>query len=116
MSDLTDHVVGRCLDQHPEQGKAYALDPVTHHDVEVMRRTLDAAERAMDCEGVPEEARRRVVNQVVWGEPEGLVDVHARVREQILAAFDLLAELVESWEAIAAAAAGPARRDEEPTT
>ncbi|MGW9031488.1 hypothetical protein ACWGQ5_47240 [Streptomyces sp. NPDC055722] len=43
MSDLTDHVVGRYLDQHPEQGKAYALDPVTHHDVEVMRWTRPSA-------------------------------------------------------------------------
>lgn len=115
MSDFTDRTVSRYLEQDPERRKTYALDPQAHHEIELLRRTLDATERAMTDEGVTEDVRRRVVNRVVWGEPEGLVDVHAQFRAQVLAAYDLPAQLVESWEAIAAAAAGPVRPDEEQT-
>ncbi|MGW9029904.1 hypothetical protein ACWGQ5_38535 [Streptomyces sp. NPDC055722] len=48
------------------------------------------------------------MNSAIWGDPEGLVE-HARVREQVLAAYNLPAHLVESWEAIHAAAVGPVR-------
>ncbi|MGW9031487.1 hypothetical protein ACWGQ5_47235 [Streptomyces sp. NPDC055722] len=53
------------------------------------------------------------MNQVVWGEPEPPGGRAARVREQVLAAFDLPAELVKSWEAIAAAAAAPESSEEQ---
>jgi hypothetical protein len=49
--------------------------------VETLRKTLGMVERALIDEGVPEETRRRVLNRAVWGEPEGRVDVHARMRD-----------------------------------
>lgn len=113
MSDFTDRALGRYLDQQPGIRQALIEDPVQHAQTELMRRMLDATDRAMADEGVPEEVRRRVVNRVVWGEPEGFVDVHARIREQVLAAYDLPPDLTEAWEAIHSA--GPVRPDEEPT-
>lgn len=103
MSDFTDATIGRYVDQNAEQRKAYALDPAAHMRVEALRQTLDAVERAMAYEDIPEETRRRVINRVVWGEPEGYVDARARVREQVLAAYDLPTELTDAWKAIHAA-------------
>lgn len=114
MSDFTDATIGRYVDQTPEQRKAYMLDPAAHMRIETLRQTLDAVERAMAYEDIPEEARRRVINRVVWGEPEGYVDVRARVREQVLAAYDLPTELTDAWKAIRDGA-GPVHPDEEPT-
>lgn len=113
MSEFTDDTVGRYIGQDPEQRKEYALDPAAHMRIEVLRQTLDAVERAMTYEDVPEESRRRVINRVVWGEPEGRVDVHAQmagVREQMLAA-DLAPEFAQAWEAFPSA--GTASREEE---
>jgi len=81
MSDFTDDTFGRYLDQQPGMREALHTDPVQHAQAELMRQMLDGAERAMTDEGVPEKARRRVVNRIVWGEPEGLIDVHAQRRE-----------------------------------
>lgn len=100
MSDFTDDLLGRYLDQQPGMRQALLEDPVQHAQTELMRRTLAAAERGMTDEGIPPEVRRRVVNRIVWGEPEGLVDVRARVREQVIAAYDLPAEMVEGWKAV----------------
>lgn len=103
MSESTDRTLGRWLDQQPGMRQALLEDPVQHAQSELMRRTLDAADRAMADEDVPEEVRRRVVNRVVWGEPEGLVDVHAqmdRIRKEVLATFDLPLDLTEAWAAI----------------
>lgn len=99
MSEFTDEVLGRYLDQQPGMRQALLEDPVQHAQTELMRRTLAAVERGMTDEGIPPEVRCRVVNRIVWGEPEGLVDVHARVREQVIAAYDLPAEMVEDWKA-----------------
>ena len=82
MSDFTDDTLGRYLDRQPGMREALLTDPFQHAQTELMRQLLDGAERAMADEGVPDEARRRVVNRVVWGEPEGLVDVHAQRREK----------------------------------
>lgn len=103
MSESTDRSFGRWLDQQPGMRQALLEDPVQHAQTELMRRTLDATDRAMADEGVPEETRRRVVNRIVWGEPEGLVDVHAKIRNQVLALYDLPSDLTEAWAAIHAA-------------
>ena len=119
MSEFTDATIGRYVDQDPEQRKAYMLDPAVHLQTEVLRQTLDAVERAMAYEDVPEEARRRVINRVVWGEPEGLVDRHARVRldrEELLGAYDLLSSLAGPLGPIHDPSAGPVRPDEEAAT
>ncbi|HEY6114639.1 MAG TPA: hypothetical protein VI172_01660 [Candidatus Dormibacteraeota bacterium] len=116
MSETTDRVLGRYLDQQPGMREALLNDPVQHAQTELMRRTLDAVDRAMADEGVPDDVRRRVVNRVVWGEPEGLVDVHAQIdwaRQQVAAAYDLPPDLTSAWEATHGA--GPVRPDEEPT-
>lgn len=87
MSEYTDDSLNRYLDQQPGMRKALLTDPVQHMQAEVLRQTLAAVNRAMADEGVSEEARRRVLNRVVWGEPEGRADVHARVREQAITAY-----------------------------
>jgi hypothetical protein len=99
VSDFVDEALGRYLDQQPGMREAFHTDPLQHAQVKWMRQTLAAAERAMADEGVPDEARRRVINRIVWGEPEGRVDVHARMREQVLAAYDLPTELTDAWAA-----------------
>lgn len=116
MSEFTDDTLGRYLAQQPGMRQALLTDPVQHMQAEALRQTLAMVERALADEGVPDDARRRVVNRVVWGEPEGRVDFHARVREtraQILAAYDLPTELTDAWAANHAQSAGPVRPDEE---
>lgn len=102
MSNYSDDTLGRYLDQNPTMRQACLEDPVQHAQVESTRRTLDAADRAMADEGIPGEVRRRVVNRMVWGEPEGRVDVHARMREQAIAAYGLPASLTDAdaWAAV----------------
>ena len=78
MSDYSDDTLDRYLAGSAEARRAYLEDPIQHAQVELQRQLLDAAERAMTDEGVPEDARHRVVNRIVWGDPEGLVDVHAQ--------------------------------------
>jgi hypothetical protein len=116
MSEFTDDTLNRYLSQQPGMREALRNDPGQHMQAEALRRTLDMVERAMIDEGMPVEVRRRVVNRVIWGEPEGFVDVRARVREQVLAAYDLPVELTDAWKAIHEESAGPVRPDEEPTT
>lgn len=101
MSEFTDATIGHYIDQQPGLRETLLHDVVQHRQAEQLRQTLAAVERAMADEGVPDEARRRVINRVVWGEPEGHVDVHAQmasVRKQMLAA-DLSPEFVQAWEA-----------------
>lgn len=87
MSEFTDGTLGRYLDQQPGMRDALLTDPVQHMQAEALRQTLSMVERALIDEGVPDDVRRRVVNRVVWGEPEGSVDAHARVREEMIAAY-----------------------------
>lgn len=85
MSQHTDDVLSRYLDQQPGMRRALLEDPVQCAQTEVMRRMLVAMERAMADEGVNEEARQRVVNRVIWGEPDGLRDTHAEMRSRVAA-------------------------------
>lgn len=114
MSDFTDAAIGRYVGQDPERRKAYALDPAAHMRIEALRQTLDAVERAMADEGVTEKARRRVINRVVWGEPEGLVDVYGQMDRTRKAMAESMVMSVEAWRDLAGLA-GPVRPDEEPT-
>ncbi|MEW2420455.1 hypothetical protein AB0911_07915 [Streptomyces nigra] len=118
MSEFTDDTVNRYLSQQPGMREALLSDPVQHMQAEALRQTLGMVERALTDEGVPDDVRRRVVNRVVWGEPEGRIDFHARVREtreQVLAAYDLPTELTDAWHANHSVSADPVRPDEEPT-
>jgi hypothetical protein len=114
MSEFTDDALGRYLNQQPGRRQALLHDPAQHMQVEALRRTLCMVERAMIEEGLPDDVQRRVVNRVVWGEPEGYVDVRARVQEQVLAAYDLPTELTDEWKALHNNA-GPVRPGEETT-
>lgn len=112
MSEYTDNTLSRYLDQQPGMRQALLHDPAQHMQVEALRRTLSMVERALADEGLPDDVQRRVVNRVVWGEPEGYVDVRARVQEQVLAAYDLPTELTDAWKTIHASVS-PVRPDEE---
>jgi hypothetical protein len=115
MSDFTDEALGRYLDQQSGMREALLHDPVQHAQIEALRQTLTLTERALADEGIPEDVRRRVVNRVVWGEPEGLVDVRAQfdaIRKQMLK-MDLPPDLARAWWALDTT--GPVRPDEEPT-
>jgi hypothetical protein len=71
MSELTDSIVKRYLDQTPERGDAFRDSPMFHAQVTWTRDVLDLMERAMGREGVPPGARLRILNAVVFGDPEG---------------------------------------------
>lgn len=91
MSEFINETLGRYLAQQPGMRQALLTDPVQNMQAEALRQTLNMVERALADEGVPDDVRRRVVNRVVWGEPEGSVDVHARMhreRELLLTTFD----------------------------
>lgn len=91
MSEFVDDILGRYLDQQAGMRAALLNDPMQHMQAEALRQTLTMVERALIDEGVSEDVRRRVINRVVWGEPEGHVDVHARMRrerELLLTSFD----------------------------
>jgi hypothetical protein len=90
MSDYSDDSLDRYLDGNAEAKRAYLEDPIQHAQIELQRQALDAADRAMASEGIPEDVRNRVVNRIVWGEPEGLVDVHAQRIDQAIAAYGRL--------------------------
>lgn len=78
MSGLSDESIGRYIDHSAQRRTAYRNDPQAHFETEMLRMILDSADRAMADEEVPEEARRRVINRVVWGDPDGVTDAHAR--------------------------------------
>jgi hypothetical protein len=88
MSEYTDHTLNRYLDQQPGMRKVLLTDPVQHALAEQLRQTMDAVEHALINEGVPEDVRHRVINRVIWGEPEGRVDVHTQKQEQAIAAYN----------------------------
>lgn len=78
MSDFTDKTLTRYLDQQPSMREALLRDPMQRAQAEHLRNLLNAAARAMAAEGVPEDTQRRVVNRIVWGEPEGRTDEHGQ--------------------------------------
>lgn len=106
MSEFVGDALSRYLNQQPGMREALLHDPVQKMQAEMLRRTLTMVERALTDEGVPDDVRRRVINRVIWGEPEGHVDVHAQmagVREQMLAA-DLPPDLAKAWQDFPSAA------------
>lgn len=92
MSEFTDSIVEQYLNQDPERRKAYALDPQTHHQTELLRRMLETTERAMEDEGIPAETRARVLRAVVYGDAEpGMVErrmTRDEARDLLLTRFD----------------------------
>lgn len=114
MSEFTDGTLSRYLDQQPGMREALRNDPLQHAQAEWTRQTLAATERAMADEGTPDEVRRRVVNRIVWGEPEGRVDVHAQMDRQRQAMAKGMMPSAETLAALLADGAGPVRPDEEP--
>ncbi|MFC7817572.1 hypothetical protein ACFUTR_23360 [Streptomyces sp. NPDC057367] len=114
MSEFADATLSRYLDHQPALRDALRSDPVQAAQIEALRQTLTAMERALADEGVPQETQRRVINRMVWGDPEGIDDVYAqmlRVRKQMLAA-DLPPDLARAWWELPSTS--PARPDEEP--
>jgi len=87
MSEFTDNLVRQYLDQAPEMRKAYTLDPQTYHQTNLLRRMLETAERAMEREGVPAESRRRVLNEIVYGD-QGPRLTQNEARKLLLTTFD----------------------------
>jgi hypothetical protein len=116
MSEFADATLGQYVDHQPGLREALLHDPVQKAQIEALRQTLAMMERALADEGIRDETRRRVINRIVWGDPEGLVDVHAKmmeVRKQMLAA-NLPPDLAEAWWKFPSA--GLVRPDEESTT
>lgn len=109
MSEYTDDTLNRYLDQQPGMRRQLLHDPVQHAQTELMRRTLGALERAMVDEGVGEEAQRRIINRVVWGDPDGLRDAYAEMRRREAELHRKLPWTNPAY------GAGPVRPDEETT-
>lgn len=115
MSEFTDDTLSRYLEKDPETARAYHLDSQVHADVERLRHLVEATERAMVDEGVPARVRERVVNRIVFGEPEGREAVYVSRREQMMAMAKLPLP-TDPWAGLPDPSAGPVRPDEEPTT
>lgn len=81
MSDLVNQIIDDYISDDPERERAHHMDPQAHFQTEVNRRTLTAVDRALCSEGLPPQARLRVLNYVVWGNVEGRRDQH---REALL--------------------------------
>lgn len=109
MSEFTDGTLSRYLDQQRGMRRALLEDPVQCAQTELLRRTLAAMERAMVDEGVDEDAQRRIVNRVVWGDPDGLRDAYAEMRRREAELHRKLPWTNPRF------GAGPVRPDEEPT-
>lgn len=97
MSDYSDDALDRYLARNAESRRVYLEDPFQHAQAELLRRVLQSAGDAMAEEGVPEEARNRVVNRIVWGDVEGLVDVHGQRVAAAEAARDACAAPVDEY-------------------
>jgi hypothetical protein len=116
MSEHTDDVLSRYLSLQPGMREALLTDPVQKAQIESLRQTLTMMERALADEGIAPEVAHRVINRIVWGDPEGHVDAHAqmaRLRKQMLAA-DLPPDLARAWWELPST--DPVRPGEEPTT
>ena len=113
MSEYTDSTIGRYLDQQPGMRQALLHDPMQHALTQSMRQLLAAADRAMDDEDIPEEVRHRIVNRIVWGEPQGRVDVHAQMDRQGKAMAMSALPSAETLAALLTDGAGVVRPDEE---
>jgi len=97
MSDYSDDMLDRYLARSAESRRGYLEDPFQHAQAELLRRVLHSADSAMAEEGVPEDARNRVVNRIVWGDAEGLVDVHGQRVAEAVAVRDACAAPVDEY-------------------
>jgi hypothetical protein len=113
MSDVADLAVARYLELDREAARAYHLDPQVHADVERLRQLVDVAERAMRDERVPVQMRQRVINRIVFGEPEGREAVWVTRRERVEATVKM--PTADAWKRLLDPSAGPVGPDEEPT-
>jgi len=109
MSEFIDDTLNRHIDQQPGMRRKLVEDPIQCAQTELLRRTLHAMERAMTDEGVAEEAQQRIVNRVVWGDPDGLRDAHAEMRNRVAELHRKMPWTNPRF------GAGPVRPDEEPT-
>ncbi|WP_435279156.1 hypothetical protein [Streptomyces sp. 1222.5] len=115
MSEHADATLREYVNRQPELRVALLHDPLRKAQIETLRQTLATVEQALADEGLPDETQRRVINRIVWGNPEGLADVHAQmmsVRKQMLLT-DLPPDIARTWWEYPSTS--PARPDEEPT-
>lgn len=114
MSEFADFTVARYMELDHETARAYHLDPQVHAEIERLRQFVDATDRALMDERIPTEIRKRVINRIVFGEPDGLEAVWVSRREQMQAMVQppLTAD---AWKRLLNPSAGPVRPDEEPT-
>jgi hypothetical protein len=62
------------------RAREYVFDPAAHLELTIVRQVLSLVDDAMRYEDVPPSTRRRVVNAVLWGDPEGFRDDDRTVR------------------------------------
>jgi hypothetical protein len=68
--------------QVPGAREAYMTDPVTHYARSMMRHLLAIAEIAMRTEGIPSDARFRILMTMAVGQPSTPVDAELRMETQ----------------------------------
>lgn len=97
--DVLERRIHRATLMDPDVARQYHTDPGTHAQITVLRQVLQAADKAMRAEGVPERVRDRVVHRVLFGEappslegdPEARIDwadAHQRHAELVRAATE----------------------------
>lgn len=70
MSEFTDSLITQHLGRHQDRWEDYLKDSAFHHETELLRRLLETTERAMEREGIPAEVRHRVLETIVFGDPD----------------------------------------------
>lgn len=116
MSEFTDSLITQHLNQTPSLRDAYHHDAPTYHQVNLMRRMLETTERAMEREGIAAESRKRVLETIVYGDPD--VEKLRRERDLLLTRFDP-SEFGRPSSPVftePSPRVGPVRPGEEPTT
>lgn len=89
MSEFTDSLITQHLGRHQDQWEDYLRDSAFHHQTELLRRLLETAEQAMEREGIPAESRRRVLETIVFGDPDAAPRMaRDEARELLLTTFD----------------------------
>lgn len=81
MSDYLRQARERWADRMPGAHHAYMNDPTTHYQVQLMDAILATVDMAMEDEGVPEDARQRIIRTVVYGSPNP-ADAEVRIAQQ----------------------------------
>ena len=113
MSEFTDLAMARYMEQDRETAHAYHLDPQVHAEVERLRQFVDATERAMADERVSKQVRERIINRVVFGDPEGRDAVYVTRRERAQAMAKMqMPPTADAWKRLLASVCP----GEEPTT